>query len=147
MFYHALGLLRGEVSRCSTSTVRIKSDDFAEDTLHFSGIVVCLYESLIMHFHCVLSCFRPPKGGNSAKNADSHMGCITLNHFLHGCAHSCMDVCIHAYSCMRPYIHVCMLASMRTCINTSMHAFLPPCRHSPERLFSFPSLSRRPLFD
>ena len=63
VFYHGLGLLRGEASRCSTGTVRIKSDGFAKDILHFFVNAVCLYEGFIMHLHCVLSCFRPPKGG------------------------------------------------------------------------------------
>ena len=54
LFYHALGLLRGEASRCSTGTVRIKSDGFAKDILHFFVIAVCLYESFIMHLHSVL---------------------------------------------------------------------------------------------
>ena len=35
VFYHALGLLRGEASRCSTGTVRTKSDAVAKDILHF----------------------------------------------------------------------------------------------------------------
>ena len=35
VFYHALRLLRGEASRCSTGTVRIKSDGFAKDILQF----------------------------------------------------------------------------------------------------------------
>ena len=49
VFYHALRLLRGEASRCFTGTVRIKSNDFAKDILHFFRIAVCLYESSIMH--------------------------------------------------------------------------------------------------
>ena len=61
--YHALGLLKGVASRCFMGSVRTKSDGFAKDILHFWGFAGCLYESFIMHLHCVLSCFTPPKGG------------------------------------------------------------------------------------
>ena len=67
VFYHALRLLRGEASRCFTGTVRIKSDGFARDILHFFVIAVCLYESFIMHVHCVLSCYRAPKAGTQPR--------------------------------------------------------------------------------
>ena len=65
MFHHVLDLLRAEASRYFTGTARIKIDGFATDILHSFVIAVCLYESFIMHLHCVLPCFRPPKGGGS----------------------------------------------------------------------------------
>ena len=62
VFYHASGLLRGGASRCSTGTVRIKSDGFAKDILRFFRIAVCVHDGFIIHLHCVSSCFTPPKG-------------------------------------------------------------------------------------
>ena len=62
LFFHALGPLREEASRCFTGAVRMKSNGFPKDILHFFRIAVCLYERFLMHLHCALSCFMPPKG-------------------------------------------------------------------------------------
>ena len=45
VFYHGLGLLRGEASRCSTGTARIKSYGCAKDILHLFRMYACMKAS------------------------------------------------------------------------------------------------------